>query len=110
MSRRQCFRHYAFMPSRDRVYRRTETGYRAWASEKSGLPVAYRRILGIAESATQLQVICAQMAPYEDHQVAQWIDELETLGFVQCDSADAQLDLAYTTSALAAFATRSRVA
>ncbi len=87
-------RHHALMTSPDRIYRRTDTGYKAWASDKSGLPVPYRRILGIVERETDFRTLCARMAPYEEREVEQWIDELETLGFVQCDSASVQLDLA----------------
>jgi hypothetical protein len=67
-----------------REYRRTETGRKAWQSRNSGLPAAYRKILGLLRNAASADDILAGMRGHPDKQVQDWLDELETLCFVDC--------------------------
>lgn len=69
--------------SEKRLYRRTETGRKAWASLQSGLPAAYRRILGLIHNATYCDEVLSGMPDCAARQVRAWLDELETLCFIE---------------------------
>jgi hypothetical protein len=71
------------MASRARTYQRTETGRRAWESRHSGLPAAYRRILGVVEDVASADEIVAALPEYGAHELCEWLDELETLCFLE---------------------------
>ena len=78
------------MAGKSRKYRRTEAGRKAWRSRHSGLPPAYRRILGLVHSGTYSEAVFAGMRDYPGRQVQDWLDELETLCFIEslpCASA-----------------------
>jgi hypothetical protein len=66
-----------------RSYRRTEAGRRAWQSRRSGLPPAYRTILGLLGRAACCEDVVAAMPGYPRRQVLDWLDELDTLCFVE---------------------------
>lgn len=67
-----------------RTYRQTDTGRKAWESRNSGLPPAYRRILGLLEAeAACSDDILAGMPDCCRKQVQDWLDELETLCFIE---------------------------
>jgi hypothetical protein len=66
-----------------RTYRQTDTGRKAWESRSSGLPPAYRRILGLLQSAACCDDILAGMPECRKKQVQDWLDELETLCFIE---------------------------
>lgn len=67
----------------ERVYWRTQTGFKAWESPNSGLPSHYRHILGLIRSGTHVDAIRNDMQEYSDKEVLGWLDELDTLGFVE---------------------------
>ena len=66
-----------------RTYRQTDTGRKAWESGNSGLPPAYRRILGLVQATACSDDILAGMSDCCQKQVQDWIDELETLCFIE---------------------------
>jgi len=71
------------MKKRDCTYRRTDSGCKAWESESSGLPPAYRRILGLIDHSTHADQVISGMSQVPSEEVWGWLDELESLGFVE---------------------------
>jgi hypothetical protein len=65
-----------------RSYVVTEAGCRAWENPASGLPSHYRRILGLIQSRSDPDEICGGMRSHSRRQISDWLDELDTLGFV----------------------------
>ena len=65
-----------------RIYLLTEAGSRAWQSPRSGLPAHYRQILGLIQSETDADEIHVGMQSHSRRQINDWLDELDTLGFV----------------------------
>ena len=66
-----------------RMYSRTAQGQRAWESATSGLPAHYRRIIGLIGAQSPADKVFAGMQAYALRQVQDWLDELETLGFIE---------------------------
>jgi hypothetical protein len=66
-----------------RTYQRTEAGRKAWESRHSGLPAAYRRILGVVQSVACSDEIFAALPEYGVKELKYWLDELETLCFLE---------------------------
>jgi hypothetical protein len=67
----------------DRIYRRTDAGFKAWESPDSGLPAGYRQILGVISTEINARNIRQAMRGHSDRQVSDWLDELDTLGFIE---------------------------
>lgn len=82
--------------SRDRIYRRTTAGSRAWESSASGLSLPFRRILSLIESDTHFSVVQTGMGSLRAEQLAYWLEQLQTLGFVESTGATAESDLDFT--------------
>jgi hypothetical protein len=74
-----------------RSYVLTQAGARAWASRGSGLPAHYRQILGMVRSAIQADAIHVAMQSHPPSQVDDWLDELDTLGFISPTSAESSI-------------------
>jgi hypothetical protein len=71
----------AAMTTTERTYRLLPTGTRALGSEKS-VPTWYRAILGLLHGEmTSSEIVVASGGSKKE--VLKWIDELETLGFVE---------------------------
>lgn len=68
-------------------YRRTVAGLAALKDGKSGLSLPFRRMLCVIEEDTEFAVIRASMAACRDQQIAAWLEQLETLGFVESSNA-----------------------
>jgi hypothetical protein len=64
------------------TYRLTAAGTRAVEADRS-IPTWYRAVLGLVEGDTTSTVILAGLLAYHRKAVLAWIDELETLGFVE---------------------------
>ena len=71
-----------------RFYTRTTSGQRAWSSASSGLPAHYRRILSLIAKPTPADRVCTGMLEHPARQVQAWLDELETLCFVELELRD----------------------
>jgi hypothetical protein len=82
----------------ERIYRRTHAGLRACVAENSGLSAQYRCILGLMEGDTHSDMFRKVLACYSEKQVFGWLDELQTLGFVESESATPEHDLDFTAS------------
>ena len=70
------------MTTTERTYRLLPTGTRALGSEKS-VPTWYRAILGLLHGEMTSSEIVDAMSGRSKKEVLKWIDELETLGFVE---------------------------
>jgi hypothetical protein len=85
----------------ERIYRRTGGGLAAWKDDKSGLSLPFRRILSLIDGDTHYSVIRAGMALCRDEQLSVWLEQLETLCFLESATpvADASLDfMSYCTA------------
>jgi hypothetical protein len=71
------------MSGQKRKYRRTEAGRKAWENPHSGLPQAYRRILGLMLGVAYSDEVVGAMQEFPARQVLDWLDELDTLCFVE---------------------------
>ena len=77
-----------------RTYRLTAAGVKALKSKRS-VPVWYRAVLRLVDDETPSASIIAGMSAYPRRQVQAWIEQLETLGFLElivrasADSPDA---------------------
>jgi hypothetical protein len=65
-----------------RTCRLTAAGVRALASQRS-VPAWYRTILGLIQGDTAGSAVRESMNTHSSKQVFAWIDELETLGFIE---------------------------
>lgn len=86
------------MATSDRIYRRTAAGAKAWESLTSGLPVPYRRILGALQTEAHSEMLRSALRGYSERQLADWLAELDTLGFIQSGPAMSLHDLDFTGS------------
>jgi hypothetical protein len=66
----------------DRIYCRTPAGDRALQSERS-IPDWFRAILVLVAGLVSSGAICGGMRSHSQKQVLNWIDQLETLGFIE---------------------------
>ena len=79
------------------IYYRTEAGVKAWACADSGLPKHYRQILGQICGPTDIESIRAAIGSgYSDVEIFTWLDELDTLGFIETDRSFGIFDTALT--------------
>jgi len=86
------------MAAADRIYRMSATGRRAWESEDTSVPAAYRRILGMVDTDTHTDVLRGYLRRYPDRLILEWLMELEELGLVESRSAGPTYDLDFTGS------------
>jgi hypothetical protein len=104
-----CGRQHGYMGAQERIYRGTDAGLQAQTSEKSALSFLHRRILGLIHGDTHFTVIRAGMGTCRENQVADWLQQLETLGFVTSHSVGGECDLDFTSSmSLATLAARHK--
>jgi hypothetical protein len=77
------------MTRKETLYWRTYAGLRAWMCADSGLPQHYRRILGAMHCPVTVEVLRKALGACPARQLAAWLDELDTLGFIQTGAAAA---------------------
>jgi hypothetical protein len=65
-----------------RTYRLTAAGVKALKSKRS-VPVWYRAVLRLVDDETPSASIIAGMSAYPPREVLAWIEQLETLGFLE---------------------------
>ena len=70
------------------VYWLTAVGLRVRASGGAGVPAHYRRILAAIDGPREVAAIRAAVG-CDERSLATWLDELDTLGFVQTSHASA---------------------
>jgi hypothetical protein len=66
----------------EQTYRITRAGRSALESQRS-VPDRYRAILGLLRSDTGYSAIRGAMNAYEPKQVRAWVEQLDTLGFLE---------------------------
>jgi hypothetical protein len=66
----------------DRIYCRTSAGDRALES-KCSVPEWFRAILVLVGGQVSCSAICGGIRSHSQKQVLNWIDQLETLGFIE---------------------------
>lgn len=77
----------------DLSYRRTAAGSEALFSVDTAIPVDYRRILCILHGDTHANVVRGRLRQYADALIADWLGELEELGFIEAVSTGDAYDL-----------------
>jgi predicted hotdog family 3-hydroxylacyl-ACP dehydratase len=70
------------MTRAEKLYWRTQAGCTAWACADSGLPAHYRRILGAMQAPTGIEALAKAVGVHGADLLA-WLEQLDTLGFVQ---------------------------
>ena len=65
------------------AYRRTVSGDEALHSVDTAIPVDYRRILCIIDGDTHPNVVRGRLRQYSDALIADWLAELEEIGFIE---------------------------
>jgi CheY-like chemotaxis protein len=77
----------------DSTYRRTAAGDEALRSVDTAIPVDYRRILCIIDGNTHANVVRGRLRQYSDKLIADWLAELEEIGFIEPAEAGDAYDL-----------------
>lgn len=65
------------------TYRRTTSGEEALHSLDTAIPVDYRRILCLIDGDTHANVVRGRLRQYSDALIADWLAELEEIGFIE---------------------------
>ncbi len=81
----------------DRVYRRTAAGDDALTSASARVPSDYRRILRSIEGDTHSDVVRGLLRQFPDELLADWLQEMEEIGYIASTPADPAKDLDFTT-------------
>jgi CheY-like chemotaxis protein len=69
------------------TYRRTDTGEVALHGMDTAIPADYRRILSLIDEDMHINVIRGRLRRYSDALIADWLGELEELGFIESSRA-----------------------
>lgn len=69
------------------TYRRTAAGDEALHSSDTAIPVDYRRILCVIGNDTHANVVRGRLRQYSDALIADWLAELEEIGFIEATGA-----------------------
>ncbi len=77
----------------DATYRRTAAGDAALRSVDTAIPVDYRRILCLIDRNTHANVVRGRLRQYSDALIADWLGELEELGFIEAADVGDAYDL-----------------
>ena len=75
------------------IYRRTASGDDALRSVDTAIPVDYRRILCLIKGDTHANVVRGRLRQYSDELIADWLGELEEIGYIESAGAAAAYDL-----------------
>lgn len=85
------------MPRAELIYRRTAEGAKAYENQESGLPDYHRSLLGLIDGDTHSQLIRTMLRRrYSEYKIFDWLDELETLGFLESAPVTETHDLDFT--------------
>lgn len=83
---------------KERIYRRTNAGNKAWDTRDPNIPVEYLRILGVIGVGAHAAVIWTSLRDYPEAHVSEWIANLEELGLIESMQAGPKDDLDFTGS------------
>jgi hypothetical protein len=81
-----------------RLYRRTEAGKTAWQRQDAGVPVEYRRLLGLIEGDMHPDSLRTRFARYSEAETVELLEELVQQGFLEAVEAKEHHDLDFTDS------------
>ena len=80
-----------------KLYWRTAAGKLAWQRQDPGVPVDYRRILGVVgEAPMHLDTLRTRLARYSEPELRHLLDELTELGLVEARAEKQHHDLDFT--------------
>lgn len=71
------------MGERERVYRVTAAGRRAWETQDVAVPAEYRRMLWMMDFHGHASVIDGLVSRYPKHMLDDWLAEMEELGLIE---------------------------
>ncbi len=83
----------------DVTYRRTASGEAALRSVDDAIPVDYRRILCLIDGDTHPNIVRGRLRQYSDALIADWLAELEEIGFIESTGASDAFDLDFNSLA-----------
>ena len=81
------------------TYRLTEIGGSVSEIDDLSVPADYRRILALVRTDTHFDVIRGALRRYPDKLIAEWMAELEEIGYVEVVQGEQDLDLDFTKPA-----------
>ena len=84
------------MTTAGRTYRLTESGRAASSGDDLSVPGDYRRILALISADTHFDVIRGALRRYPDKLIAEWVEELEEIGYIEAVPTEADFDLDFT--------------
>ena len=85
------------MTTPGRIYRRTETGRKAWDTQNSSVPLELRRVLGIITADMHSDEIRVRVGRYSEDGLRDLLIDLESRGLLESQPEAAEQDLDFTT-------------
>jgi hypothetical protein len=80
------------------VYRRTPAGTLAWQRQDPGVPVEYRRIVGLIQGDTHPDHLRARLPRFSLEETQELLDQLVARGLLEAVEAAQHQDLDFTGS------------
>ena len=71
------------MGTKDRNYRRTAAGQKAWEKQDPDVPIEYRRILELVGNGTHSAVLRANLGGHPESHVDEWLANMEELALIE---------------------------
>lgn len=81
-----------------RVYRRTKAGTAAWQRQDAGVPLEYRRLLGLIENDIHPDSLRVRFARHSPEEMIELLEELVDRGLLEAIEAKKHHDLDFTNS------------
>ena len=82
----------------DRIYRRTTAGDKMLTSPDRTCPLEHQRILALVDEDTHTDVVRGCLRQFPDALLADWLAEMEELGYLSSRSAEITRNLDFTLS------------
>jgi CheY-like chemotaxis protein len=80
----------------DRIYRRSPAGLKMLASPERTCPLEHQRILALIDQDTHFDVVRGCLRQFPDTLLADWLAEMEELGYLSSTDADVTQSLDFT--------------
>ena len=71
------------MGTKDRIYRRTAAGQKAWEKQDRDVPGEYRRILELVGNGTHSAVLRANLGGHPESHLDEWLANMEELALIE---------------------------
>jgi hypothetical protein len=81
---------------RERIYRRTKEGDKAWQTQDRDVPIEYRRMLEVIGRGVHGAVLRTSLKGYSEQHIAELLANLERLGVIESAPAGDKDDLDFT--------------